>query len=953
MGGNIVVSYADADAEYVGRLVAWLRGQGLDLWFDQDRPLHEERLRVVEDRIDSCTAVVAVRSPAARESYVVGVELEHALRRVRPIFALDLEGDQTIGPGVMRHESVEGGRMPSAEFLVDLLNPAAMATTGNSTTVPDGGEVRVVGGPPSAADCFQRRPLAEQVDRAWTKRESASPTQILAGPGGAGKTQLAASVVRQLMARRAVDDVVWVTSTSTDAVVSRLAEAGRMLAHADGDDPSAHARQLLTWLASTPRRWVVVFDDVTIPSDLDGWWPPGSPNGRVMVTTRQRDDADLLARGQLVDVEVFAESEAYEYLAHRFAHDPRRLVEAAELAQDLGRLPLALTLAATYAATRDITCAQVRQLFGQHTMPQSTVDALAGDCPRSVAMTVSLAVQTANQLRPVELARPLLALLSLLDANGVPAELVTTTPVVAYLAAETGRAVDPDDARDAVECLTRLDLAVTVDGGGEAGSLVQLHALVQRGAREQAPGPTLNAAAIAAADALHRLWDVEPGAASGPTLHANTTALRANAEDRLWGLGAHPLLLRAGRRLGESGQVSAAAHYLADLAERAAARLGPDHPDTLTVRSDLARWRGVAGNAMGAAIALEALLLDRLRIQGPDHPDTLATRHQLAVWRAEAGDISGAGSAYEALLADRLRVLGADHPDTLATREILARWRGEAGDATGAANAYEVLLADRMRVQGPDHADTFATRYNLARWQGEAGDAAGAAHAYEALLTDLVRVQGPDHSQTLTARSSLAYWRGMAGDAGGAAAALEALLADRLRVLGPDDPQTLTTRGNLAWWRGEAADAVGAVAALEALLADRLRLQGPDHPHTLTTRGTLAWWQGEAGDAAGAVVALEALLTDQSRAQGPDHPRTLTVRECLAHWRGQAGDAVGAVAALEALLADQLRVLGPDHPQTLAARRALDLWQGRVSATAAIPEPAKSRQLWWWRRGKK
>jgi Tetratricopeptide repeat len=81
----------------------------------------------------------------------------------------------------------------------------------------------------------------------------------------------------------------------------------------------------------------------------------------------------------------------------------------------------------------------------------------------------------------------------------------------------------------------------------------------------------------------------------------------------------------------------------------------------------------------GAAAAYEELLADRLRVLGPDHPDTLTTRNNLAGLRGVAGDAAGAAAAYEELLADRLRVLGPDHPDTLTTRDSLAYLRERAG----------------------------------------------------------------------------------------------------------------------------------------------------------------------------------------------------------------------------------------------------------------------------------
>ena len=51
---------------------------------------------------------------------------------------------------------------------------------------------------------------------------------------------------------------------------------------------------------------------------------------------------------------------------------------------------------------------------------------------------------------------------------------------------------------------------------------------------------------------------------------------------------------------------------------------------------DLAACHGEAGDPVGAAIAFEELLPDRLRVLGPVHPSTLLTRRNLAHWREKA-----------------------------------------------------------------------------------------------------------------------------------------------------------------------------------------------------------------------------------------------------------------------------------------------------------------------------
>ena len=82
----------------------------------------------------------------------------------------------------------------------------------------------------------------------------------------------------------------------------------------------------------------------------------------------------------------------------------------------------------------------------------------------------------------------------------------------------------------------------------------------------------------------------------------------------------------------------------------------------------------------------------RERVLGPEHPDTLTARANLARWTGEAGDAAGARDQYAALLPVLERVLGPEHPDTLAARDNLAHWTGEAGDAAGARDQFAALL---------------------------------------------------------------------------------------------------------------------------------------------------------------------------------------------------------------------------------------------------------------------
>lgn len=105
----------------------------------------------------------------------------------------------------------------------------------------------------------------------------------------------------------------------------------------------------------------------------------------------------------------------------------------------------------------------------------------------------------------------------------------------------------------------------------------------------------------------------------------------------------------------------------------------------------------------------------RLHILGPDHPQIVFTRAQIAHWTGDTGDSTEALRLYQELLPDRQRILGPDHPDILATRANIAAWTGQRGNSAEALRLYQELLPDLEHVLGPDHPGVLATRANMLR----------------------------------------------------------------------------------------------------------------------------------------------------------------------------------------------------------------------------------------------
>lgn len=661
-----------------------------------------------------------------------------------------------------------------------------------------------VGVPPRLADAHQRRPeLLQLIADGLETAGSALLSQVVAsGNGGVGKTQLAAMF--NLSRSRTTDLRVWVTATSRESVMAAYADAATAIDVAPADArPQEASRRFVEWLAATDTSWLVVLDDVTDESVLDGLLPQG-PSGELLITTRLRRLP--IGPAECINVDVFTPTEALAYFAESLASPDlahaQVIDEAAELAEDLGHLPLALSHAAAVIAHDGITCADYRRRFADRSI--ALRDLLPGrppdDYAHTVATTWELAIERADAMAPAGLARPAMALASVLDPNGAPDTLWTVPPTLRWA---TTPQPDTHAMRQALRNLHQLNLLVHDPNGGPL--TVRTHVMVQRAITDTLTRDELDRVVRVAADAISAVWPTpenQPGLSK--VLRTNTSSLMGQPTNALLRPGVHPVLFKERRSLSEAGLLAQALASSTDLARSASDQLGPDHPDTLSARHRIAYCLEDAGDAAGAAAALEEILTDRLRILGPDHPDTLATRGHLAFCRGLVGDADGAAAAFEELLADRLRIFGpaqSDAQGTLNTRHNLAFWQGEAGDPAGAAAALRGVLADHLRVVGPDDPHTLFVAFNLARYQGRAGDPAGAAAALGDLVADSLRVFGPDHPHTLNTRCELARWQGEAGDPGGAGIALEELLADCLRVLGSDHPHTSATRDGLTRWR--------------------------------------------------------------------------------------------------------------------------------------------------------
>ncbi|HEV2350979.1 MAG TPA: tetratricopeptide repeat protein [Terriglobia bacterium] len=285
----------------------------------------------------------------------------------------------------------------------------------------------------------------------------------------------------------------------------------------------------------------------------------------------------------------------------------------------------------------------------------------------------------------------------------------------------------------------------------------------------------------------------------------------------------------------------------------------------------------------------------RQRVLGPDNPDTLSSRIDLAgtLWR------EGRYSESEKLGRDTLetsrRVLGPEHPDTLNSMNILELDLDDSGRYAEAEKLERETLEIQRRVLGPEDGDTINTKNNLANTLWHEGRFAEAEKLNREALDNRRRVLGPENPDTLNSMNNLALCLLDLGQYAEAEKLRRQTLDIQRRVLGPEHPDTLKSMMNLASLLSREGHYAEAEKLDRETLDVKRRVLGPEHPDTQNSMRNLAFDMAGEGRYTEAGKLLQASLDIKRRVLGPDNPSTAaTVYNlgCIAARRGNRTEAL-------------------------------------------------------------
>jgi tetratricopeptide (TPR) repeat protein len=760
---------------------------------------------------------------------------------------------------------------------------------------------------PSAKTVFIGRDQ-ELIDLARQLKKS--HTCIIAtGIGGVGKTTLASEFVYRYGGYFA-GGVFWLSFADMQTVEGQIVECGRHLGlFSDEQLKTLDFSELCKlvyaeWKKPIPR--LLVFDNCDglknqqCRSFLKQYLPESS-ECRVLITSRNslwpRDEHGL----QILALDTLERAESIKLLQHYRAD--LSYSDADQIADVLGDLPLALTLAGRYLAdVADESYGQasvyLRNLRAKMLDHASTKTDEQGE--RSVEAAIALSYQRLNPEQDA------LAIELLQHASYfAPSQPFSKTWLQACIAG-----YDPNDETQGQQCKQALNR------------------LLELGLLEQIAENQLRIHRLIANYSQHMLQDTR-------------------AQERV-----EAVLVSKTHSLANDGIPSRLSPILPHLYHC----YGSIEQQDSVRNAELALALGRAEHEQNNYQQAEPLYQRALRINetalGAEHPNTAAALNNLASLYEAQGRYGEAVPLLVRALRINEQALGAEHPTTAAALNNLASVYDSQGRYDEAEPLYQRALRINETALGAEHPDTAAALNNLASVYDSQGRYGEAEPLYLRALRISEQVLGAEHPTTATALNNLAGLYEAQGRYGEAEPLYLRALRIREQVLGAEHPTTATALNNLAYLY----KAQGRYGEAEPLYQRALRINetalGAEHPNTAAALNNLASVYDSQGRYGEAEPLYQRALRIYETALGAEHLSTATsLNNLAALYRSQ-----GRYGEAEPLLVRALRInetaLGAQHPDTQGVRRGLEftqhlakqLNQAQAAVQQALSNPSINRQ---------
>ncbi|MEV7008788.1 tetratricopeptide repeat protein [Streptosporangium sp. NPDC051022] len=620
---------------------------------------------------------------------------------------------------------------------------------------------------------------------------------VLHGMGGCGKTAVAHAFF-QFATEIGGRVGLWVNAAERASLragmlavaADRGAGDGELLAARNGLRPGAD----LVWerLDRSTEPWLLVLDNADDPEILrDGSWLRTSPRGTVVVTTR-RAAARWWPGATLQHIGVLPREDAAQVLCD-LAPQSGTMEEATKIAERLGRLPLALTLAGGFLS-HQVLAPWTMDAYGRRLEEGKRVelidqgaDALSAEDPRHLVGRTWQLTLDAFDARGLPEAVALLRLLARFAPEPLPLSLLDSPEISGVL----------PRARTETALRALLDQSLTelVDVGVRC---VQTHAVLLDSVATATPSESLAALNSAAGRLLDAAVPAVPDAGPyNPQLRLfapHVLALLRRVADPTAVADVLSVATRLAVALYRTGDYLSAWDTSRPAIALAEQTLGAEHRLVLSARSRAGRALFRLGKYAEAEVMLQHARITQERLFGTDDPDTLDSGHGLQMVVRNLGRHDEALSLLRATVTGRRKVLGPFHPLTLRSQASLLTMLSASELAAEENAALLSLPAQCEQHLGPEHTVTLGARHNHAWALYVLGRFEEAGEQIRLVVDGYERRFGPDYPIALSAQQLHARIQSALGNLDSAVELISDVVARREDALGSDHPFTAASR---------------------------------------------------------------------------------------------------------------------------------------------------------------
>ncbi|KAJ5651655.1 hypothetical protein N7507_009081 [Penicillium longicatenatum] len=592
----------------------------------------------------------------------------------------------------------------------------------------------------------------------------------LVGLGGVGKSQLAIEYSYQIRSESAATWVFWVHASNEARFEQSFRDIADQLKIPGRQDPKANIFRLVeNWLRDEKKgRWVCILDNAdddkflcSLPAAEKGAltkelpnastkplleYVPRSRNGFTIITSRSREVAlKLIKHTDLIQVNPMERSKALELLQKTLDQpgESRESQESQQLVEELECMPLAIVQAASYIRERGRRYSVAQYLRDFRKSDREAINLLKKEAgiPEDLIRRQPSARRTAR----TEISDDSTDGETSGSESGEGPDFeddITTLRNYSFIS------VDESGTSFTMHRLMQLTTRAWLKSYGEIGRWRERfirnlsdefptgeyenwercrslfpHVRAAISQRPESREPLLSGNIADARDMAsksHKQRVKLLGAQAEEALASTAMLAEAYSLEGRWEEAEQLQFMDyLASTYWNQGRWEEAEQLQLQVMEISKAKLGVDHPDTLTSMANLSSTYWSQGRWDEAEQLQLQVMETRKTKLGVDHPDTLTSMANLSSTYRNQGRWDEAEQLQLQVMETRKTKLGVDHPDMLTSMANLAFTWKSSGYNTRALDLLRDCLAKQRQILGVNHPDTVSNSQSLLEWETE------------------------------------------------------------------------------------------------------------------------------------------------------------------------------------------------------------------------------------------